>query len=186
MKKIQFKSPLGILLFVILPLVVILAVSGIRLDLTKEKRYTLSDSTIKVLESVKKPLLIEVYLEGDFPADFKQLQSETKFMLESFRKVNSKVDFKFIDPIKSAIPKDTLLSRGIYPSVLDDRKSGKTSQIEIYPYALIKNGNTKVTVPLIVEQNYIDNAELLTKSIENLEYNLFPSLKLQRMKASKK
>lgn len=37
MKKISFKSPLGILLFVILPLVIILAVSGIRLDLTKEK-----------------------------------------------------------------------------------------------------------------------------------------------------
>jgi ABC-type uncharacterized transport system involved in gliding motility auxiliary subunit len=38
---------------VIVPLVIILAYSGIRLDLTKEKRYTLSDNTIKVLESVK-------------------------------------------------------------------------------------------------------------------------------------
>jgi ABC-2 type transport system permease protein len=144
MKKISFKSPFGILLFVILPLVIILAISGIRLDLTKEKRYTLSDSTIKVLESVKKPMMINVYLEGDFPADFKQLQSETRFMLENFRKVNPNVDFKFIDPIKSAIPKDTLLARGIFPSVLDDRKNGKTSQIEIYPYALIRNGKLKL------------------------------------------
>jgi len=100
MKKIPFKSPFGILLFVILPLVVILAITGIRLDLTKEKRYTLSNSSIKVLESVKKPINIEVYLEGDFPANFKQLQNETKFMLENFRKVNSNIDFKFIDPIK--------------------------------------------------------------------------------------
>ncbi|CAD7797039.1 hypothetical protein CHRY9390_00100 [Chryseobacterium aquaeductus] len=178
MKNIQFKSPLGILLFVILPLVIILAISGIRLDLTKEKRYTLSESTIKVLEGVKKPIYIEVYLEGDFPADFKQLQSETKFILENFRKVNPNVDFKFVDPIKTLIPKDTLLSRGIYPSVLDDRKSGKTSQIEIYPYAYIKNGRNKVAVPLIVEQNYTDNAELINKSIENLEYNLVSKLKI--------
>jgi ABC-2 type transport system permease protein len=186
MKKIPFKSPLGILLFVLLPMVIILAVSGIRLDLTKEKRYTLSDSTIKVLESVKKPIMIDVYLEGDFPADFKQLQSETKFMLENFRKVNSNIDFKFIDPIKTKIPKDTLLSHGIYPSVLDDRKSGKTSQIEIYPYALIKNGKTKVTVPLVVEQNYTDNAELLNKSIENLEYNFISKLKMATSENFKK
>ena len=178
MKKIPFKSPFGILLFVILPLVVILAITGIRLDLTKEKRYTLSNSSIKVLESVKKPINIEVYLEGDFPANFKQLQNETKFMLENFRKVNSNIDFKFIDPIKSKIPKDTLLSRGIYPSVLDDVKSGKTSQIEIYPYALIQNGKHKITVPLIAEQNYADNDELLKKAIENLEYNFVSKLKI--------
>ncbi len=186
MKKIQFRSPAGILLFVVLPLVIILAVSGIRLDLTQEKRYTLSDNTIKVLESVKKPVMVEVYLEGDFPADFKQLQSETKFMLENFRKVNSKVDFKFIDPIETKIPKDSLLSQGIYPSVLDDRKSGKTSQIEIYPYALIKNGKVKVTVPLVVEQNYTDNAELLNKSIENLEYNFISRLKIATNESFKK
>ncbi|GAA5090811.1 gliding motility-associated ABC transporter substrate-binding protein GldG [Chryseobacterium ginsengisoli] len=185
MKKIQFKSPVGILLFVVLPLVIILAISGIRLDLTKEKRYTLSDSTIKVLESVKKPVMIDVYLEGDFPADFKQLQSETKFMLENFRKVNPNIDFKFIDPIKSML-KDTLEKKGMYPSVLDDRKSGKTSQIEIYPYALIKNGKNKVTVPLIVEQNYADNAELLNKSIENLEYNFISRIKLATNETFKK
>lgn len=178
MKKIPFKSPFGILLFVMLPLVIILAISGIRLDLTKEKRYTLSDSTIKVLESVEKPIYIEVYLEGDFPADFKQLQGETKFMLENFRKVNPNIDFKFINPLKPLIPRDTLASRGIFPSVLDDRKSGKTSQIEIYPYAYIKNGIHNVTVPLILEQNYADNAELINKSVENLEYNLISKLKI--------
>jgi len=185
MKKIEFKSPFGILLFVILPLVIILAISGIRLDLTKEKRYTLSESTIKVLESVKKPIYIEVYLEGDFPANFKQLQSETKFMLENFRKVNSNVDFKFVDPIKSRLT-DTLKSKGMFPSVLDDRKDGKTSQIEIYPYALIKNGRNKVTIPLITEQNYVDNDELINKSVENLEYNLVSKLKIANSEVFKK
>ena len=47
-----------------------------RIDLTQEKRYTLTDSTIKTLKSVKKPMMIEVYLDGDFPASFKQLQNQ--------------------------------------------------------------------------------------------------------------
>lgn len=177
MKKISFKSPLGILLFVILPLVVILAISGIRLDLTKEKRYTLSDNTIKVLESVKKPLTVEVYLEGDFPASFKQLQSETKFMLEEFRKINPKIDFKFIDPIKTKMSQDTLMAMGMQPSVLPDIKDGKVSQIVLFPYAVLKYNKGGVSIPLVVQQANINADEQLTKSIENLEYNLVSNIK---------
>lgn len=177
MKKISFKSPLGILLFVILPLVIILAVSGIRLDLTKEKRYTLSDNTVKVLESVNKPLVVDVYLEGDFPASFKQLQGETKFMLEEFRKINPKIDFKFIDPIKTKMSKDTLMAMGMQPSMLPDIKDGKVSQIMLFPYAVVKYDKKGVSIPLVVQQTGIDADQQLTKSIENLEYNLISNIK---------
>ncbi|MEG0926062.1 MULTISPECIES: gliding motility-associated ABC transporter substrate-binding protein GldG [Chryseobacterium] len=177
MKKINAKSPFGIFLFAIVPLVIILTYSGIRLDLTKEKRYTLSDSTIKVLESVKKPLTVEVYLEGDFPASFKQLQGETKFMLEEFRKINSKIDFKFIDPLKSKIPADSLEAMGMQPSYLPDSKDGKFSQITIFPYAVIKYNKTGVSIPLIVQQTGIDADQQLTRSIEGLEYSLVSNIK---------
>lgn len=177
MKKFNAKSPLGIFLIVIVPLVIILTYSGIRLDLTKEKRYTLSDNTIKVLESVKKPLTVEVYLEGDFPASFKQLQSETKFMLEEFRKINPKIDFKFIDPIKTKMSQDTLMAMGMQPSILPDVKDGKISQITLFPYAVIKHGNDGVSIPLVVQQAGIDADEQLTRSIEGLEYNLVSNIK---------
>jgi gliding-associated putative ABC transporter substrate-binding component GldG len=177
MKKIEFKSPLGILIFVILPLVILLAFSGIRLDLTKEKRYTLSESTVKVLKSVKKPVMVEVYLEGDFPASFKQLQSETKFMLEEFRKINSNIDFRFVDPIKNRIPEDSLMAMGMQKSILPDEKEGKISQIEIYPYAVVKYQRKGVSIPLIVQQNNINAQDQLRKSIENLEYNLVSNIK---------
>lgn len=177
MKKINAKSPLGIFLIVIVPLVIILTYSGIRLDLTKEKRYTLSDNTIKVLESVKKPLTVEVYLEGDFPASFKQLQSETKFMLEEFRKVNPKIDFKFIDPIKTKMSQDTLMAMGMQPSILPDVKDGKISQITLFPYAVIKYGNDGASIPLVVQQAGIDADQQLTRSIEGLEYNLVSNIK---------
>jgi ABC-2 type transport system permease protein len=177
MKKIPFKSPLGILLFVILPLAIVLAVSGIRLDLTKEKRYTLSDNTVKVLESVSKPLVVDVYLEGDFPASFKQLQGETKFMLEEFRKINPKIDFRFIDPIKSKMSKDTLMAMGMQPSMLPDIKDGKVSQIMLFPYAVVKYDKKGVSIPLVIQQTGIDADQQLTKSIENLEYNLVSNIK---------
>lgn len=177
MKKINLKSPFAILLIGTFAVALILAFSGIRLDLTKEKRYTLSESTIKVLESVKKPLTVDVYLEGDFPASFKQLQSETKFMLEEFRKINPKIDFKFIDPMKTKMSQDTLMAMGMQPSVLPDFKDGKVTQIYLFPYAVVKYNGGGISIPLVVQQSNINADDQLRKSIENLEYNLVSNIK---------
>ena len=148
-----------------------------RFDLTQEKRYTLSESSVKILESVKKPLTVDVYLEGDFPASFKQLQSETAFMLEEFRKINPKIDFKFIDPIKTKMSQDTLQAMGMQPSVLPDMKDGKMSEIVLFPYAVLKYDNKGTSIPLIVDQQGLSATDQLNRSVENLEYNLVSTIK---------
>lgn len=167
-------------IFIALALLFFLGAIGIfstRIDLTKEKRYTLSDATVKTLKSVEKPLMVEVYLDGDFPASFRQLQNETRFMLEEFRKVNSRIDFKFIDPIKTKMPQDTLAAMGMQPSILPDMKDGKISEIVMFPYAAMKYDGYGTSLPLIVNQSGIDAAEQLNKSMENLEYNLVSNIK---------
>ncbi len=161
-------------------IVLILGVLGtlkFRLDLTQEKRYTLADNTINLLKSVQKPVTVDVYLDGDFPASFKQLQNETKFMLEEFRRINPKISFKFIDPIGQKISQDTLMAMGLQPSVLPDVKDGKVSEIVVFPYAVIKYKDRGTSVPLILQQQGLSAGEQMQKSIENLEYNLVSSVK---------
>ena len=175
-----FKMNKKYIIYCILALVLLAGVFGIfskRLDLTQEKRYTLSDATIKILESVEKPLTVDVYLEGDFPASFRQLQNETKFMLEEFRKINPKIDYKFIDPIKTKMSKDTLAAMGMQPSILPDMKDGKISEIVMFPFAAIKYNSYGTSIPLIINQTGIDASEQLTRSIENLEYNFASNIK---------
>ncbi|MFC0343936.1 gliding motility-associated ABC transporter substrate-binding protein GldG [Epilithonimonas hispanica] len=165
---------------IIITVILIIGMSGLiykRFDLTAEKRYTLSDSTIKVLKSINKPMTFEVYLDGDFPASFKQLQNETKFMLDEFRKINPKIDYKFRDPIAEKIPMDTLQAMGIQPSQLVDKKAGKDSQIILYPYAAVKYNGYGTSIPLMVQQSGIDAPTQLNKSIENLEYNFVSTIK---------
>lgn len=166
--------------YLIIAVALLLGVFGIfshRFDLTQEKRYTLSDSTVKILESVKKPLTVDVYLEGDFPASFRQLQNETKFMLEEFRKINPKIDYKFIDPIKTKMSQDTLAAMGMQPSILPDMKDGKISEIVMFPFAALKYNSYGSSIPLIINQSGIDASEQLSKSIENLEYNFASNIK---------
>lgn len=168
------------IIYLILGLVLLAGTAGIfssRFDLTKEKRYTLSSSSLQVLKNVQKPLMVEVYLDGDFPANFKQLQNETRFMLEEFRKINSNIDFKFIDPIKTKMSQDTLMAMGMQPSILPDMKDGQVRQIVIFPYVALKYQEFGSSVPLIVQQSGIDATEQLNKSIEYLEYNLISNIK---------
>ena len=168
------------IIYLIIGLVLLAGAAGIfslRVDLTKEKRYTLSSSSVQVLKNVQKPLMVEVYLDGDFPANFKQLQNETRFMLEEFRKINSNIDFKFIDPIKTKMSQDTLMAMGMQPSILPDMKDGQVRQIVIFPYVALKYQEYGSSVPLIIQQSGIDATEQLNKSIEYLEYNLISNIK---------
>lgn len=68
-----------------------------RFDLTQDKRYTLSKAAIQTLEDSDAPVIIEVLLEGKFPAEFRRLQSETRQLLEEFASKNSNVKFDFLD-----------------------------------------------------------------------------------------
>lgn len=152
-------------------------VFGSRFDLTEEKRYTLAEPTLEILKSIEQSVKIDVYLEGDFPAGFRQIQNETKFLLEQFRKINPNIQYRFIDPIATKMSKDTLMAMGMQPSVLPDMKDGKISEIILFPYASVRYQNRGTTVPLIVSQTGIDADTQLTRSIEALEYNFVSSLK---------
>lgn len=147
-----------------------------RFDLTEEKRYTLSQSTQKVLKHINSPLKIEVYLDGEFPASFKQLQNETRFMLEDFQKLNDNIQYSFIDPIAQKISQDTLMAMGMEPSVLPNMKAGKVEQIVLFPYAVMKYKGKGISVPLIIEQSGIDAMEQLQRSIEALEFHLISNI----------
>lgn len=70
-----------------------------RLDLTNDKRYTLSDTSLNLVASVKEPLYIDVFLEGEFPGEFKRLQDETSQLLQEFSAYNADVKFNFFNPM---------------------------------------------------------------------------------------
>jgi ABC-type uncharacterized transport system involved in gliding motility auxiliary subunit len=67
-----------------------------RIDLTKEKRYTLAKASKNLAAKTKSGVLIKVYLEGEFPAGFKRLQKATKEMLDEFKIYsNNNIQYEF-------------------------------------------------------------------------------------------
>ena len=62
---------------VVIALVCLLAVNYIakqwhtRIDLTQDKRYTLSEVSKKTLAKIQNPIVIDVLLKGNIPTEFK-------------------------------------------------------------------------------------------------------------------
>ena len=56
-----------------------------RFDLTKEKRFTLSNSTKSLIRNLPGKVEITVFLEGDMPSGFKKLAGSTKELLQEFK-----------------------------------------------------------------------------------------------------
>lgn len=154
-----------------------------RLDLTEDNRYTLSEATVELLQQAEDPLLVEVYLEGDFPAGFQRLQRETKQMLDEFRAYNANIDYEFINPNKADTEEERenlqkqLQQKGIRPFRLQAQEEGGESVKTIFPGALLRYGNKEISVPLVVSQLGTDVNQQLNASLQNLEYALANGVK---------
>jgi gliding-associated putative ABC transporter substrate-binding component GldG len=70
-----------------------------RFDLTKDGRYTLSQTSRDIVNEAADPIYIQVFLEGDVTADYKRLQDETRQMLQEFEAYNPNVQFSFFNPL---------------------------------------------------------------------------------------
>jgi gliding-associated putative ABC transporter substrate-binding component GldG len=138
-----------------------------RIDLTKDKRYTLSETTHSIINNLKEPVIIKVYLEGEFPSEFKRLQTETKQHLEELKAVSKNVKFRFIEPLDRA---EELIKQGLQPSRLSVQEGGKLSEAVIFPWATIEYKDKIENVSLLVNQISGTQEEQLQNSIQNLEY----------------
>jgi len=164
--------------------VIVIAVSVIsnflftRLDLTSERRYTLSKSTKQMLKTIDEPVLFRVYLEGEFPSDFKRLQNETKEMLNQFRAYNSNIEYEFVNPNnfesreEQQVFYQKLAQKGIQPTQIQVASGGGMTTQILIPAADVYFRGRETSVQLIQNQRYVSDADLLNNSIQNLEYVL--------------
>ncbi|CAL2103217.1 Gliding motility transmembrane protein GldG [Tenacibaculum sp. 190130A14a] len=139
-----------------------------RFDLTEDKRYTLSNTTLNILNSIDNLLVINVYLEGDFPSEFQRLQVETRQYLEELQAENSNIRFQFINPDNI---RERLIKKGMIPSQLTVEEDGKLSNAIIFPWAEIVYGNKTKIVSLLPNTNAKTQEEQLQQAIEKLEYS---------------
>ena len=146
-----------------------------RFDVTYDQRYTLSTVTTNLIEQIETPLLINVYLEGDFPSEFKRLQIETRQFLDELKAKNSNIQFRFINPDTS---REHLIKKGMLPSQLTVEEDGKLSEAIIFPWAELIYGNKTELVSLLPDSALKTQDAQLQNAIEKLEYSFASAISM--------
>lgn len=148
------------------------------LDLTKEKRFTLSNSSKKLLRRMEDVAVIEVYLEGkNHPPEFQRLKDAVRERLQSIKEyAGSHVSYRFVDPFAgksekelSAIYRD-FAARGMAGmNIARNEKERSVTQLMI-PYAAVKYKDKEIPVQLFEDYIGMNSAERVTYSESTLEY----------------
>ncbi|WP_298309368.1 gliding motility-associated ABC transporter substrate-binding protein GldG [Flavobacterium sp.] len=171
------KSNLKVLLTTIAILVVLNFAGNFffkRFDLTADNRYTLSETSLNIIKEVKEPLYVDVFLEGNFPGEFKKLQTETQQLLEEFKAYNSNIIFQFVNPLENEDEREAVMQsfyeRGLTPLNVTLDEKGKQTQEVVFPWAVVTYGNKSTKVPLLKNMLGASTAEKVVSSVQHLEY----------------
>ena len=154
-----------------------------RLDLTSEKRYTLSNTSKEILKNLDDYVFFRVYLEGEFPAGFKKLRKETKEMLDEFRAYSKFIDYEFINPSESndvAERNETykiLYQNGLNYYTETVQTNTGVQQIMIWPGIIMSYRENEMPIDLLSGQSGQSQETVLNNSAQDLEYKLISAIK---------
>ena len=186
------KSILYIVAIVVI-LIIVNAISSAvyqRWDLTKDHRYTLSDASKSLISDLDSPLIIDVFLEGDFPSEFRLLQTEVKQIVDEFQLESNQILINYINPIEDETTRqqyiEELTKQGLEPYINTDNSTGKVTQDIIFPWAYASYKDKRVKIPLLKRSITEGLQEQINNSVQGLEYAFADGFsKLVKPKAKK-
>ncbi|GHE23045.1 gliding motility-associated ABC transporter substrate-binding protein GldG [Sphingobacterium griseoflavum] len=156
---------------------------SIRLDLTEDRRFSISEATKEVLQGMEAPVHITIFLDGDLPNGFNELKRAAMDMASDLKSyAPGKLDYTLIDPLEGSQAEqqafaDALLSRGIQPTNLRVKTDQGWSQKLIFPTAVIRSGTQEILVNLLQQKQSVSPEEAINNSIQNLAYAFTAALK---------
>lgn len=182
MKLVSFRT-----LLVIAALVVINILSAFvffRLDLTQEKRYTLSKATQILLADLPDDVHIDVYLTGDLPPAFKRLETAVRETLDEFQAVaGNKITYRTINPdaFTSIDDKNKLIDKlqrlGLLPTNLVATEGGKRTEKLVFPGVVVSYKGKETGVLLLKGNKTASKEEQLNQSYEGVEFQLASAIR---------
>jgi gliding-associated putative ABC transporter substrate-binding component GldG len=145
-----------------------------RFDLTEDKRYTISKEASETALKFNSPVIIDVLLEGNLPAEFSKLQTETILLLEQFASKNKNIKFDLVNPLEGTSSREQTIAElqqiGLTPANVTIEENGKVSQELVFPWAMVNYNNKTVRVPLLKNKLGASSEDRINNSVQQLEY----------------
>ncbi|MDQ1086885.1 gliding motility-associated ABC transporter substrate-binding protein GldG [Siphonobacter sp. SORGH_AS_1065] len=192
MMKSKYLRPL-LLVIGVVALNVLAGFFYFRLDLTEDRRYSLSDATRNILDQLDDEVYVKVYLDGDLNPGFRHLRESIRETLEEFKAHSGgHLDYRFIDPSAETDAKkrnalyEALTEKGLIPTNVVEGGQDSRSQKLVWPGALLTFQNKETSVQLLKGNISQSAQENLNLSAENVEYSLATALRELTQKEKKR
>jgi ABC-2 type transport system permease protein len=152
-------------------------------DLTEDKRFTLTDASVDMMEKINEVVYVKVLLEGEFGGAYKRLQNSVRELLDDYRSISPNLEYDFENPLAGTTEEknaraELYAKSGIYPINLKVLTSDTKKEQRTYPYALIFFQGRETAVNLLENNVPGMNPELaINNSISLLEYKITGAIK---------
>lgn len=122
----------------------------LRLDLTGDHRYTLSQATRDILRNLDEPITVTAYFSEDLPPEIARSRRDFMEMLIEYHNISKgRVVYEFIDPNKNPQDEQKAAEEGIQPVIINTREKDESVQKKAYLGAVIHKGEQKEVQPFI-------------------------------------
>ena len=178
--KINFRRELKLGVLAIFAVIFVSILSGqmfFRLDLTAEKRYSITTVSKNLVKELDKPINITLYLDGELNASFRKFQKSIIEKIADYNAYSSQlINLTIFDPYQITDVKrrenlfTELVAKGLQPTNIHQNTEKGTTTRLIFPGALIEYGDKKMSVNLLKNNAALHYEVNLNNSIESLEY----------------
>jgi ABC-2 type transport system permease protein len=155
-----------------------------RLDLTADKRYSLTSASVRVAREISQPVVVELFLAGELQPQFRKLQQAVMDKVRDIGRYSGKpVRIILTDPYEAAAPKERsaffeqLAEKGIRPTDVRQQTEQGTSTRLIFPGAMIRYGESETGVSFLKYSAGFSAEVNLNHSVEGIEYGIISSLR---------
>lgn len=163
---------------IVLLLSLLSGIKFFRVDLTSEKRYTLSKSSRQLMQKLDNVVFVRIYLDGELPSEFVNFQKSIRELMDEFRAYSGeRLQYEFInlydesdEALRNRIIGE-LYDKGLNVTNIQVRDgAGGTSTKIIFPGAMISYKGYEMPVNLLKNNPSLSHEMNLNNSIEALEY----------------
>ncbi|MCU0695377.1 MAG: GldG family protein [Myxococcaceae bacterium] len=155
-----------------------------RVDVTREKAYTLSKATKDTLSALEEPVVVTAYFTEQLPAPYSSNARYVRDLLEEFRAVSKgKVAFEFVDPQSQETDADKEAKKEVKQDIFGRRFRDQTSiekelsgqgiqPVEIRVIEEDQQQTKRAYMAIVIKHQEKKEVIPLVQNVSSLEYDL--------------
>ena len=181
---LTYKKPLFILLLTLL-FIGIVQQTTFQKDLTADKRYSLSDTSILQLKALDEPVRIDIFLNGKLPGLYRDFWRELNIILNQMQFYSDKLIIQFNNPLEIDSNERAIAEMegyGMKPEIVIEKKDGQRSESIVFPWMIVNCGNVSERVFLLDKQFGDTERNKITRSIQQIEYLILDGIRRVTLK----